>query len=359
MAIRIIEGSPGGGKSYYGVWWLVTNFCVQLKDGRWIVDPAKNVRVISNISHLKIAHEDFQACLDEAGGFENFFTKQYQAKFSRGCSLIYLIDEAQQWFRSRRCKLTNDNLLYFEWARHEGHDFWLLTQHIKKIDFEVACLAEVVVRALPRTNNVSSELTYVDRTFEGIELESRRLLFDKQIADLYKSENRKEAVAIRNPRLRRLLWALALSLLLTSVGLYFFWGRVHKIYSNATKSSSLSSSAASSSPPASASAVSSAGAAASKTTHPADLQSALSAVSNPAAQSQQQVVVEYYMYRLDHAVFKDGVRFLLGITWISPRDFPYTFIKKGSAYFAMIPAVLLPALESGSRALPIRTNTKE
>jgi len=340
MAVRIMEGPPGGGKTYYIVWWLITNFCVQLKDGRWIIDPAKHVRVVSNIASLKIPHESFQAALDAAGGFETFFTKDYQAQFSRGWQIIYLLDEAQQWFRAKRCKLTNDSLLYFEWARHEGHDIWLITQHIKKIDFEVACIAEVVIRALPRTNNVASELTYSERTFEGTELESRRLIFDKDIAAQYKSENRKEAVRIRNPRVRRLVYALLVALLFIAGGLYKFSG----VWRSLTHPELAKSSAAPSSK-------SSFGSAASPS-------SPVVPISSPAASALASVKsepqVEYYMYRLDYAVSSSGVRFLLGIVWVPMKEFPYPLIKKGNSYFAMIPAVLLPALENGARALPIR-----
>ncbi len=349
MAIRIMEGPPGGGKTYGIVYWLITNFCVQLKDGRWILDPSKRVRVISNISSLKIPHESFQEALDLAGGFEIFFTKEYQASFSRGWQIIYLLDEAQQWFRAKRCKLTNDNLLYFEWARHEGHDFWLITQHIKKIEFEVACLAEVITRALPRTNNVANELTYSDRTYEGTELESRRLLFDKDIAAQYQSENRKEAVRIRNPRFRRVLYALGVGLVFVGFGLYRFahlWsGFVHP---EGTKSS------ASSKSPASSSANAAASTAPASPSKAASSPSATLGLSDSSSKSEPQV--EYYMYRLDHAVSGITVKFLLGTVWVPMKEFPYRVIKKGNNYFAMIPAVLLPALENGARALPIRTD---
>ena len=338
-----MHGPPGGGKSYGMVHWLITNFCVPLRDGGFVLDPAKHVRIITNISSLKIPHEDFQTCLDEAGGFANFFTKEYQSKFSHGWHLIYLIDEAQQWFRARRSKLSDDNLLFFEWARHEGVDFWLATQHIKKLDFEVACLAEVVTRALPRTTNVSKELTYVSETYEGVELESYRLWFDQEIADQYKSEERKEAVQIRNPIFSRWIKSLAVASIFVVIGLYFAYTKLSPFFhpQSLKKSSSASVSKKSAS-----------GQPASQTGSP----SPAGLLNGVQSQTQQ---VEYYMYRLDYLI-SGGVLYLrLGISWIPyNKQFPYLVVLKGKSYFAVIPSILVNSLDDGSRALPIRIKPK-
>lgn len=353
MAYRIVEGVPGSGKSYYIVDWLAlkSGFCLQLKDGGYVLDPAKKVRVITNIAGLKISHEDFQSALDDAGGFEVFFTKEYQRDFSGDFHIIYILDEAQEWFHPQLGeKWTSENLAYFTWARHQGHDIFLLTQNTSLLRRDVVFLAEFIVEAQPRIKNVSKELTYKHRTVAGDQIKLERLLFSKHVASLYESMEKGEVIKIRNPHIRKVLAAAALAAVLMYFGFSSLLKRWDSFYGGSPAPAAAASSASAlptaSAPPASsavsASVPSSASVSAS-TTSPS------SSTSNSAQQ------VEYYMYRLDHAVFKDGVRFLLGITWIPMREFPYQLVQKGNSYFTLIPAVLLPALENNSRALPVRT----
>jgi hypothetical protein len=345
MAYRVVVGVPGSGKSFYIVNWLVENFCVELKGGGYVLDPKKNVRVVTNVAGLQIPHEDFQTALDEAGGFETFFTKEYQSYFSRGLHIIYIFDEAQEWFHPKFCKLTKENILYFTWARHEGHDIFLLTQNFKLLTYDIACLSEYVVYAQPRVNNIANELTYVYCTFDGTEIRQQRILFSKRVASLYKSAEKGEAVKIKNYRMRKYMVALIVSLIFLVLGLRGTINQWRKWMGTEQQPVAASDKVAAADKAASGTSASAPHAAAT----PVSFQSQAADSSEPR--------VEYYMYRLDHAVFKDGVRFLLGITWMSPRDFPYTFVKKGNAYYAMIPALLLPALENNARALPIRTKS--
>jgi zona occludens toxin (predicted ATPase) len=353
MAFRIIEGVPGSGKSYYIVNWLAleSGFCLELKDGGYVLDPSKRVRVLTNVAGLKVTHEDFQTALDEAGGFQTFFTLEYQQYFSRGFHIVYILDEAQEWFHPRFGeKLTKETLRYFTWARHEGHDLFLLTQNVRLLMQEVCFLPEYIVQAQPRSNNVSKELTYKYRTLDGGEIRLHRLFFSKKVADLYKSAEKGETIKIKNYRARKVLAAFALSLVLIVFGFRGIYNRWGSFFGSKPETAAAPASAAAA--PVSASPSASAPAsvpAASSGSSGLPLGSAPS--SSPAP--------EYYMYRLDHAVYPGGVRLLFGITWMPLQQFPYPLVKKGRVYFAMIPAVLLPALESGSRALPVRTKTPD
>lgn len=347
MAWRIVEGVPGSGKSYYIVNWLAleSGFCVELKDGGYVLDPSKRVRVVTNVAGLKIAHEDFQTALDEAGGFETFFTVEYQQYFSRGFHIVYILDEAQEWFHPRFGeKLTKETLRYFTWARHEGHDIFLLTQSVKLLMQEVVCLAEYIVQAQPRSNNVSKELTYKYRTINGDEIRLHRLFFSKKVAALYKSAEKGETIKIKNYRARKVFAALALSLVLMFYGFRSIYSRWGHLFGGQ---------------PAAVPAASAVPAEPVKTPSSAAPASAASSSAVGAVSSSAPPAPEYYMYRLDHAVYPGGIRLLFGITWMPLQQFPYPLVKKGRAYFAMIPAVLLPALESGSRALPVRTNKSD
>ncbi len=352
MAIRIVEGVLGSGKTYFSVHWLVTNCCKELKDGGYVLDPEQRIRVLTNIDGLKLPHESFEDALKEAGGFEKFFTEKYQESFSRGYRLIYILDEAQEWFRTGYVKLLHENLIYFEKSRHHAHDIWLITQEAKKIHPHVAGLCEYIATAEPRSLSIAGEMTYRSHTYSGTELETYRLLFSSKIAGLYKSASQQEAVKIKNPIWRRYMLALAFAALLMLVGLSSFVKKWTHFMGGDGEQKKSAPAAASSVPSSSST---SSGAAPASPATPASAASA-AAAALPAADKQ---IVEYYMYRLDHVFFGGNLRFLLGITWMSPQEFPYTFVKRGNAYFAMIPSVLLPALENNSRALPIRTNTTE
>lgn len=358
MAYRIVEGVPGSGKSYYIVEWLAlrSGFCLELKGGGYVLNPNKKIRVITNVAGLQIPHEDFQTALDKAGGFEIFFTKDYQSVFSGDSHLIYILDEAQEWFHPQLGeKWGKENLSYFTWARHEGHDVFLLTQNTSLLRRDVVFLAEYIVHAQPRVNNISSELTYVYRTIDGTEIRTQRLVFSKKVAALYRSSEKGETIKIKNYRFRKYIAALLVSFVFMFFGLrssYNYWDKF------------LGSKGETSASPADAASVKSSNSAPAPASAPASVSASAAPAGSsflalPSGGNQQAQQVEFYMYRLDHAVFKDGVRFLLGISWVPMKDFPYQLIKKGNNYFAQIPAVLLPALEAGSRALPIRTNPKD
>ncbi|WPD22828.1 MAG: zonular occludens toxin domain-containing protein [Candidatus Electrothrix scaldis] len=348
MAIRIVDGVLGAGKTYYSVNWLATNYCKKISDDLWILDPEKKIRIITNIEGLKLPHEDFNACLKKAGGLEVFFTKEYQAIFSGDAHLIYILDEAQQWFRPRYCKLTHETLLYFEWSRHEGHDIWFVTQSYKKVTSEVACLAECIISAQPRTLSVTGrEMTYVSRTFGGVELETHRLFYSKSIGNLYQSSKKDESVKIKNPIMRRYMLALLVAVVLMFFGFrssYNYWKQFMgtdeqkssastEVSSSVPEAEKVASSSASSSAPVSSSPVSS---------------SAESLFNKKSKHS-----TDFYMYRLDMMYSKAGMSFLLGMSWIPRNVFPYKVVRKGYNYFAVIPSYALPAFEDSSRAIPV------
>lgn len=340
MALYVVDGPPGAGKSYWLLHFLATNLCVQLKDGRFILDPFKKIRLITNIDGLVLPHEKFSQVLVENGGFANFFTKEYQKKFAGDARVLYFLDEAQEWFRSRSCKLTHENLLFFEWIRHEGVDVFLATQDEGKIDSQVRCLAEKIISAQPRSKNLATELAYKEKTFAGDDLGCYRLVFDKKIAALYKSSDKPEAVKIKNFLARKFFAALAVTLLM----LGFFGYRLYNWWDGKRQKYSVAAAPAAPAAPVSPAA----------SFAPAASPAAAASASLPQSSGSSNQV-DYYMYRLDHAVHNGKVSFLLGIAWISKSEFPYLVVKRGNAYFAKIPSVLLPALEKSSRALPIRT----
>jgi hypothetical protein len=346
MAIRIVDGVLGAGKTYFCVDWLAKNYCKKLEDF-YIIRPDLNVRIITNIDGLKLPHEDINSCIEKAGGFDIFFSRNYQSIFSGVSHLIYILDEAQQWFRPKHCKLTHENLLYFEWSRHEGHDIWFVTQSYKKLTSEVACLAEVIVSAQPRTLSMTGkELTYVSRTYEGVELETHRLIFSQKVADLYQSAKKEESVKIRNPIMRRYMLAALVALILMVVGFWSTYKQWQKfMYTDEQKSSAgISTTTAAEEKKAPVE---------SSVSRTVSSPSPVSSVKEALSPEKSTDSPEFYMYRLDTLYSRSGMSFLLGMSWIPREAFPYKVVRKGHNYFAVIPSYVLDTFVQGSRAIPV------
>lgn len=375
MALYVISGKLGGGKTYYAIHWLVKTYCkllgsgswfvnflirVFLKDhldslgvGRYIIDPSKKVKIVTNIDGLKLPHESFEDLVKEAGGIEQFFINAggLDADFKvnkekvlfPGYNVIFIIDEAQRYFRYKHCKLSNLALFYFEYSRHLGHDIFLISQSPKSLLPELMRLVETFRVAQPRTLNVAHELTY--RLYSGEngtdEIGVERVLKDKKIMRLYQSMTQKEAVKITNPLARKFFAALVICLLMLGWGGYGFYKSFFK-REHPQKEQKVVSSQKSVSPQA-----------------PSAFSSGSSVNLTPQTSSFQQDVPQFYAYKLDFVAFAGVVRFRLGLAWVPREDFPYRIIKKGTDYFAIIPSALVPNLDNDNRSLPIIIKQKE
>lgn len=64
MALRIADGIPGSGKSYYIVDHLAKNYFEKQEDGRY--EPVKDVLIITNIDSFKPPHLSLQTLMREA-----------------------------------------------------------------------------------------------------------------------------------------------------------------------------------------------------------------------------------------------------------------------------------------------------
>jgi len=379
MALYVISGKLGGGKTYYAIHWLVKNYCKLIGDGgffinfivrfflkdylssfglgEYIIDPVKKVKIITNIDGLKLPHESFDDLVKQAGGVEQFFINAggLDADFKvdkekvlyPGYNVIFIIDEAQRYFRYKHCKLSSLALFYFEYSRHLGHDIFLISQSPKSLLPELMRLVETFRVAQPRTLNIANELTY--RLYSGEngtdEIGVERVLKSKKIMRLYQSMTQKESVKIKNPVFRRFLVALVISLIGLFYGAYNFYKTIDKYKHYDSKDKQHAVASKSVSPPSS---VSSTGSASSISA--SNLAPVTSAISDTP---------RFYAYKLDFVAFAGVVRFRLGLAWVPREDFPYRIIKKGTDYFAVIPSALLPNLDNDNRALPIVIKQKE
>lgn len=203
MAIRIITGVPGSGKSYFFVNYLYTKQFVNVVPG-WKgrfypreLDP--KTLLLHNIDGLQCGHE-VQPDIEKIG-VDKFFNVPYWEKiylpnlkkqFPAADRVILALDECQMIF-PRKQKISNDVLMFFQWSRHirldatqkesGGVDIWLITQDVKNILSEIVVLAEVHYSAAPRSVMPLVNLYAV--RISGQKVSTKKLYKNKKVYALY------------------------------------------------------------------------------------------------------------------------------------------------------------------------------
>ena len=81
MAIRIIDGKIGSGKTYYAVKHLVDNYFVY-QDGEYLLN--KECQIITNIDSFHLESLDLIEEIKKAGSVHEFFSIEYQEKCNIG-----------------------------------------------------------------------------------------------------------------------------------------------------------------------------------------------------------------------------------------------------------------------------------
>jgi hypothetical protein len=215
MAIRLITGVLGAGKTYLAVNHIAeTYFDYDSSSDLYKKKPEySDLTIISNIDGLLLDHIPLDLALQKSNKtIETFFTTSNQEKIGKKYpKIIYFIDEAQQYFRNRF--YNNDVFAYFEYCRHLGHDIYLITQHRKKLAWDIQDLAEYELRAVPRTLSFAGELKY-NMIVNGDIVERKGVKPKKRIYQLYKSMNIKETEKQKKPLIKYI--AVPLFLLIPS-----------------------------------------------------------------------------------------------------------------------------------------------
>ena len=96
MAIRLIQGKIGSGKTYYAVNHVLKSYYTWSDElDSWVPkEKDVDVRVYTNIKNMKLG-EDLDKFISDAGGLSSFFNNKYQETFCMNSNVIYIIDEAQ------------------------------------------------------------------------------------------------------------------------------------------------------------------------------------------------------------------------------------------------------------------------
>jgi hypothetical protein len=217
MAIRVIEGVPGAGKTFFAVDHLVKTYFVQ--DGEYyiqkpiITDDGKKQKLIisTNLQNLKLPHVSLDDEIRSAGGPHVFFSHAYQVKIEKEDERrVYFIDEAQLIFRRKVVGDWSEVWHYFELHRHFGHDIYLITQNEKKINIELTSLVEYKIVAKARVRSLTGEFPY-QIVSDGDILKRFGLRPNKKIFDLYQSRRKAESEKVKNPVVRTIAMICILS----------------------------------------------------------------------------------------------------------------------------------------------------
>lgn len=220
MAVRVVEGVPGSGKTYYAVHHLVTNYFRWDDAADAYVKRDERLRVISNIDRLSIA-ESLDDLVRAAGGIAKFFTWSHQKALAETHRLVYVIDEAQTWFP--RTFRNVDVFTFFQKHRHLGVDVYLITQDVATLALELRQLAEYYVRAVRRTFSLMGEFRYkfVGSPTDKTGFRTKVLKRDRGVFALYTSMTADETEKVKSAPLRYLI--------IFTVGLLAFFGFIYWI----------------------------------------------------------------------------------------------------------------------------------
>jgi len=205
MAIRIIEGKIGSGKTYYAVnhvfgsWY---KWC-DIND-EWIPKNSElEIKVYTNIKKMKLGH-DLNLAIEEAGGLNPFFTVEYQERFCENFNVIYIIDEAQSHDLFHRTYKDRHVFTFFQTSRHMGIDIYLITQDTQCLAKELRSLAEYHIVAVQRTKTIGNLFTY--KFYAGKDCyKTKRIKKDNKVFSLYRSMIEKEAEKINSAVLKYII----------------------------------------------------------------------------------------------------------------------------------------------------------
>lgn len=233
MAIRIIEGSIGSGKTYYAVWHILTNyFKWDVATDNYIVkNPEKPVVVYSNIDKFLLS-DSLDDKIKDAGGLDRFFHADYQKEFCRDRKIIYLVDEAQGPFYFHR-KFYNPSVFYFfQYHRHFGCDIYLITQDVDTLAKELRNLAEYHIKALRRTFSFIGEFKYFFSSggYDPEVFKKKTLKPKKEIFNLYSSMVQEEVEKLPSASRR---YAIMVVLFFILAGIIFKFGFLSLMFSSA------------------------------------------------------------------------------------------------------------------------------
>ena len=216
MAIKLITGIPGSGKSYLAVHHVISNYFTYSKESQEFIVKSNQdgpYTIITNIDNFKIPHIDLNDAIKSMNlTIDSFFTVPNQERISKKYpNIIYIIDEAQRMF-PRKNRYQSETWFYFEYHRHLGHDIYIITQDKFLVAQNIILLVEYEIRATKRMLSVFGELRYLIKSDNEI-IDRKTLKPSKRIFNLYKSMDAAESDKIKNP-MRKYMFFLFIFILI-------------------------------------------------------------------------------------------------------------------------------------------------
>ncbi len=276
MALRIVDGIPRSGKTFYAVRHFAQNFCDLIEDDYYLKD---GLTVISNVEGLTLPHIKLDDLIqkttkhtpyvlsllarslnntkteeDEKPSLMDFFSHGYQENFifPKYGPVIYIIDEAQVYFRKNdRTKAIDEVFHWLELHGHFGQDIYLITQSYRKLPTDINIMPEYIIHAVPRSRSMTGEFRYKQIAEGGEEQRKFGIYPDPKIFALYKSASAKETEKVSNPMIKETLVIILGAVMLAGVFGWFIFSRLHPAGSQdvAAEQKSLSAPVMSSAPP--------------------------------------------------------------------------------------------------------------
>mgnify|MGYP000644249429 CR=1 FL=1 len=221
MAIKVISGKPGSGKSYYALYKLIVeNYDFDKVFYEW--KEKQPINIFTNIDGLKLPHESLQHHIEKAGSVYQFFDVDYQRELMKEYPNIrYIIDESQKLF-PRKFNETN-TLFFFQYHRHLGIDLYLITPDWGALCPQITGLCEYEIRAHSATLTMFKELKY--SFYAGFDkVGSTSLPADRKIFALYKSFDLPDQGKKIKPLQKYALQFGGLAMVVVCVLVYFVYG---------------------------------------------------------------------------------------------------------------------------------------
>ncbi len=219
MAIYHVGGKPGSGKTFWAVHHLISKYF----DYNKIHDeflPKGMVSIITNIDELRLNHFNLDEMIEKAGGIETFFTVDYQRSLLiRMNRIVYIIDEVSKYFAP---KFSNEKVIFFfQYHRHLGIDFYLLSTSVSGVCKEITKLVEYRLQAYERSKAITSEFKF-SKIVGGDHVGSVLLHRDIKIFRLYRSMDQDEVEKVKSVVTRYIIMIGGACLLAVLVLGYFF-----------------------------------------------------------------------------------------------------------------------------------------
>jgi len=203
MALYLLVGVPGSGKSYFAVRDIATRYYD--KNGATFTRKKKYTQtpIFTNINGLRQNLPDLIDLTHTLNKYPPsvFFTLEHQKKLIAhfGAPPVYVVDESADYFPDNYKEPSV--FQFFRQHRHIGVDIYLITQSIDDLPRQITRNREIALMAVPRTLRLGSIMRYnvLGGRYLTDVMETKNIHFSLDYANLYRSSSQKEASSITNP----------------------------------------------------------------------------------------------------------------------------------------------------------------